>query len=136
MDYSGSVGSVSLIQPLDSRLVTFGKHLQMCPGGERAECVVNKCLTQFVELSVHEIGIILKSDTLIFNPCLCSLVPLNIVQVELKKHRFRLQNTRDLFLLKETKGSTQKSGLEMQQQIVFTRIQISRYPDIQISGVL
>ena len=40
-----SVGSVSLTQPLDSRRITFGKHLRMCPGGECAECVVAKKVT-------------------------------------------------------------------------------------------
>ena len=40
-------GSVSLIQPLDSRRVTFAKHLRVCPGGQCAECVVKKWLTSF-----------------------------------------------------------------------------------------
>ena len=37
----------------------------------------------------------------LFNPRLCSLVPLNIVLVECNKHCFRLQNTRDLFFLEK-----------------------------------
>ena len=44
----------------------IGKPLRMCPGGECAECVIKKCLTSALELSIHPFGTLLKSNALTF----------------------------------------------------------------------
>ena len=74
---------------------------------------------------------------LFFNPCLCNLVPLNIVRVELKKYCFRFCKIPRVCFW----GRTKWTGLHHTESqsvgaatIVFTGIQEARYPDIQISG--
>ena len=69
----------------------------------------------------------------LFNPRLSSLVPLNIVLVECKKHFFWLQKHQGR-VFSEWKSprqrcTTQKSGLGMQQQIGYHN------PNIQISSL-
>ena len=92
------------------------------------------CLVSIFELSVHGLGTILKSDVQTFQSGLCSLVPLKIVQVELKKHSFRLRNTRDLFFWKKTSPAglhhTESQSGDVTTNYFLTE---SKYPNIQIS---
>ena len=121
----------------------------LIPHSEKcAECVVKTCFTQLFELSFNGFGTVLTFDVLTFQriPMSCCLDPLNIVQVELKKPCFRLQNTMDVFFgRKQNLGegalhSISESGCNNQLILPaskYPNIQISRYhPDILISRCL
>ena len=101
-------------------------------------CKGKPCLISILNFQVINLVPYWNLTHSFFNPRLSSLVPLNIVLVECKKHCFRLQNTRDLFFLEKKapgRAAPHRSPDWGCMNTLFwpQSIQISKHPDIQIS---
>ena len=112
--------------------------LPMYPGGEFAECVVKKCLTSLFELFGYPFGTILKSDARTFQSASIWPSPIKDCVGRMGKNNgVGCKHTMDMFFLEKmppTRLHHTEVGIGMQPQLVFTRIQISRNQDIQMSS--